>query len=91
MTFTLFSHEEMESILDYKGFELPSLADNLLNLLSIILIFFLLVVYSISIVFNDLINQSHILARIQIASLFFYLIEITINFTSIKFDAGKRI
>lgn len=63
----------------------------MLSLLSVIQIITLLVIYTISIVFEDLIANNSYLAGLQIGSLIFYFLEISLNLISIKSEAGKKI
>lgn len=78
-------------MLNLTGIELTPLVDSLLNLLSVIQIITLLVIYTISIVFEDLITNNASLSTLQMGSLLFYLIEIILNLISIKSEAGKKI
>ena len=65
---------------------------SLLNLLSAIQIITLLMVYSISLVFEDLLSGEYsLLESLQISSFIFYFLEIILNLVTVKYSSGKRI
>lgn len=66
--------EEHTSFLYLKGFELPIVADIVISLLSVIQILSLLIVYTLSIVFDDLITNYVVLSELQRISLVFYFL-----------------
>lgn len=82
--FTLFSGMEGESILAGKGVDVPPGLSNFLNVLSVLQIICLLFIYSVSIAFQDLIQDISLLSTLQMSSLLFYLVEIGLNLVSIK-------
>lgn len=67
------------------------MVDKLLSLFSVIQIILLMVIYSISLTFEDLISSSSTLSILQMGSLLFYFVEIVVNFLTVKFVAGKKI
>lgn len=70
--------------LHFRGIELHPLVDSLLNLLSVLQIITLLVVYSLSLVYENLLRSSVALSTLQLASLVFYVAEIIVNLVSVK-------
>jgi hypothetical protein len=74
VNYTQFSDYDKDSLLNLPGIELPPIVDSLFNFLSVIQISTLLVVYSISITFEDLIRKSDALSMLQIGSLVFYFL-----------------
>jgi hypothetical protein len=68
------------------------LVESLINLVSVIQIIGLLVIYSLSFVFEDLLSGEYsLIEAIQIGSFLFYFIEILLNLITVKFSAGRRI
>ena len=66
--------------------------ETIINLFSVIQIFTLLVIYSISFVFEDLFSGEYtFIEAMQITSLVFYFIEMVFNFITVKFSAGRKI
>jgi len=57
--------------------------------LSVLQILTLAVIYSLSLVFNEI--EGSFSSSLQTGSLVFYFVEIVINLTSIKISAGKKI
>ena len=78
-------------ILFMKGLELPRLADMLMSLLSVLQIILLLVIYTLSIVFSELMSDNEVLSGLQRLSVAFYLLEMALNFVTVKFEAGKKL
>lgn len=66
--------------------------ESIFNLLSVIQIITLLIVYSLSFVFEDLLAGDYsIVNALQVGSLLFYFVEIVMNIVTIKFSVGRRI
>lgn len=79
-----------ESFLNSNGFELNRFIDNGLTLLSVIQITFLLLAYSLALVFTEIASVDSV-TSLQIFSLSFYLIEIGYNCVTVKTASGKKL
>lgn len=80
-----------ESILNKKGLEIPHWFDLSFAFLSIIQIFILIFVYTLSLVFIDNFIDQDLINTLQTFSMCFYTIEIVINLISIKTIEGRKI
>ena len=87
----LMNSEQSSFFWHSKGIKIPPLIDGTLNLLSVIQIFTLTILYTISIVFEDLFKTQYWCFLLQIGSLCFYFIEIFLNLIAIKNKMGKKI
>ena len=65
--------------------------DGLFSLLSVLQILLLMVLYTLSIVFENLFITGKISYYLQIMSLCYYFIEIVLNFLTVRRKMGKRI
>lgn len=61
VSFDKINNDENEGFLFMKGIEVKPLLENILNSLSVIQIISLLTVYSVSVVFEDLLNGDYII------------------------------
>jgi len=84
-------HTDMEmSFLESEGIELHDYINIALAILSAFQIVVLSIIYTMSMVFDE-VNKDPIVEAFQTFSLVFYLIEIGINFITVKFEEGKRL
>jgi nucleoid DNA-binding protein len=86
-----FGEWQRDQQANWKGLELPPLLDNCLNLLSVLQIITLLVVYSLSLIFEELRTSNQILNTLQAGSLVFYFLEIVLGLVTVKSAAGKKV
>ena len=81
---------EGTSWLQQNGFEINKGFDNGIALVSIIQISLLLVIYTLTLAFKELV-KTELLNILQTFSLVFYLLEIGYNCITVKTHAGRKI
>ena len=90
MEYIGFEVEDKSSIWQWEGFEICTILDNIIALITLIVVFFLLISFSLEIVFSQL-KESRFLDIVQVISLLFFIIEMAYNSVTVKSQAGRRL
>lgn len=88
--FVGFSETDSTSLMQWEAFEPPSFLDNLIGLLSVLQVVFLVVMYSMALVFDHL-KDVPLVHGVQLFSLGFYLFELSYNCITVKSRGGRRL